>query len=257
MPRHISTRIGRPVIGVIVMSDILSARESPLSSFLTQDETTLSAHEYLSVAIDTAMDLPSRSEYTRRMRPAERRVSSSARGSNSGECSRILMATPLFENGMPSGRASVIPAMAASIPSSKRMSDLGSLAFPAHTASASSSTPSEVFEDTGMTGTPRASSSFALSMDSLLRASSILLSATMVGRPSSRASSQSTRLPESPVASATRMMQSNPCSLRFLMTTLSSSEFPDMPKVPGRSRTLTVEPFLVMAPSSNVTVVPG
>lgn len=105
-------------MGVIVMSEILSARDSPLSSFSTHDDTTLSAHAYLSVAMDTAIVLPSRSEYTRRMRPAERRVSSSARGSNSGECSRILMATPLFEKGMPSGKASMMPAMAASMPSS-------------------------------------------------------------------------------------------------------------------------------------------
>ena len=129
--------------------------------------------------------------------------------------------------------------------------------MPPQTASARASTPSDVLEETGMTGTPSALSSASWSMERRLRASSILFRAIIVGSPSSRASAQSTRLPDSPVASATRIMQSNPSFLMLLTTTSSSSEFPDIPNVPGRSRTLTVDPFLVTVPSSNVTVVPG
>ena len=45
--------------------------------------------------------------------------------------------------------------------------------------------------------------------------------------------------------------------MRLMTTTRSSSESPETLYVPGKSLTTTVQPFLTMAPSSKVTVVPG
>ena len=59
------------------------------------------------------------------------------------------------------------------------------------------------------------------------------------------------------VESRTTTNESFSKEYRSLRTTFSSSEFPDRPKVPGRSWTDTVMPFLVTTPSSNSTVVPG
>ena len=81
-------------------------------------------------------------------------------------------------------------------------------ALPSHTASASASTPSDVFEDTGMTGTSRIDSNLEMSMFHLLRASSILVSATIVGIPNSNVSKHRTRLFSRLVASATITMES-------------------------------------------------
>ena len=178
----------------------------------------------------------------------------SSKGSDS---SRSFTATPRLLNFRLSGRPSSSATMAFSTSGMYSTLNTGARALPSHTASARASTPSDVLEDTGMTGTPRMPESASMSILFLFLASSILVRAMMVGRPSSRVSKHRTRLLTRLVASATRTTVSLRPSQRSRRTTFSSSEFPERLYVPGRSCTLTVFPFLVTTPSSNSTVVPG
>ena len=147
---------------------------------------------------------------------------------NSSEPSRIFTAVPRREkrrlSGSPSSRATTAFSMSGMY-STLYPEDL---ALPSQTASASASTPSDVLAETGMTGTPRMDDSASTSILNFFLASSILVSAIIVGSPSSRASKQRTRLLTRLVASATRMTESLFPSARSLRTTLSSSEFPEM-----------------------------
>ena len=149
----------------------------------------------------------------------------SSKGSDS---SRSLTATPRLLNLRLSGRPSSSATMAFSMSGMYSTLNPEALALPSQTASARASTPSEVLEDTGITGTPRIPERASMSILFLFLASSILVSAMIVGSPSSSASKQRTRLLTRLVASATRMTVSLRPSQRSLSTTFSSSEFPDM-----------------------------
>ena len=163
------------------------------------------------------------------MRPAVCLRSSPIMELNWVEFSRILIAVPLREKRMLSGSPSSMAMMAFSISGEYSTLNPEALILLSQTASARASTPSDVFEDTGITGTPRMSESASTSMVFLFLASSILVSAMTVGMPSSSASKHRTRLLTRFVASATRMTASLSPSARSLRTTLSSSEFPDRP----------------------------
>ena len=82
--------------------------------------------------------------------------------SNSSEPSSSFTAIPRRANGSPSGMASDRLSIAASIPRSYGGDTVVLRAEPEHIASASSSTPSEVLEETSTTGMPSMDSSFFL-----------------------------------------------------------------------------------------------
>ena len=129
--------------------------------------------------------------------------------------------------------------------------------MPSQIASARASTPSDVLDDTAITGMPSIDDSFPVSMEKRLRDSSILVSARMAGTRSSMTSRQRAMPPERSVESTTTTMESSRPDTRSLTTTFSSSESPDSAYVPGRSCTMTVVPLRTTAPSLNSTVVPG
>ena len=127
---------------------------------------------------------------------------------NSSDPSRIFRAVPWREKRRLSGRPSSSATTAFSMSGMYSTRYPDALAFPSQTASASASTPSDVLAETGMTGTPRMEDRASTSILNFFLASSILVRAIIVGRPSSSASKQSTRLLTRLVASATRITES-------------------------------------------------
>ena len=123
--------------------------------------------------------------------------------------------------------------------------------------STSSSTPSFFAAEMGTTGMPSsASSSFTRTVPPLASTSSIMLSASTMGIPSSMICMVRYRLRSILVPSTMLMMPSGFSSSRKSRVTISSLEYGDSEYTPGRSVTVA-SACPRMAPSLRSTVTPG